>query len=160
MIRLLLRQIGVLLGLALIPAAISGAIQLRWVSAVSVEERSSNPSSIRPGPRLKNAEKTVEGEVMLETVLGWGERVQWVDARPRAKFDREHIPGAVLLNEDEWDQLVPGFLNEWDPEKKIVIYCDGGACEASHAVAKKLREEMQLSEVWVLKGGWDAWQAK
>ena len=133
-----LRQLGLLLGLALLPAIVSGALQLRWTAD----------------------EPLAPGEVRAATVKMWGEQVQWVDARPRAKYDRSHLPGALLLNEDEWNALVPAFLNAWEPDRPIVVYCDGGACDASHAVAKRLREDLQLENVWVLKGGWDAWQQK
>ena len=136
MIARALRQLALLLVLALPPAIVSGAIQLRYE---------------KPGPLAEN-------EVTLATAQSWGDKVLWVDARPRAKFDREHIPGAVLLNEDEWVRLVGPFLDEWEPGKNIVVYCDGASCDASHAVAKRIKEELQLdSPIWVLHGGWDAW---
>lgn len=138
MIARILREAGALLALALLPAIVSGAAQLQW----------------------RGAEPLAKGEVTLATVEAWPKPVQWVDARPRAKFDAGHAPEAVRLNEDEWNALVPAFLDAWDPERPIVVYCDGGACDASHAVAKRLREELQLENVWVLKGGWDAWPRK
>ena len=131
-----LRQLAALLALALLPAAVSAAIHLQW----------------------KKPEPLRDGEVELVAAQARGEKVLWVDARPRAKFDHEHIPGAVLLNEDEWVRLVGPFLDAWEPEKTIVVYCDGGSCDASHAVAKRIKDELQVgSEVHVLKGGWDAW---
>ena len=77
---------------------------------------------------------------------------------PKAEYLTEHIPGAVLLNEDEWVRLVGPFLDAWEPEKTIVVYCDGGSCDASHAVARRIKTELQVgSTIWVLHGGWDAW---
>jgi rhodanese-related sulfurtransferase len=91
----------------------------------------------------------------------WGDRVLWVDARTRAKYEREHIPGAILLNEDEWNTLISAFLDAWDPDVPVVVYCDGGSCDASHAVAERLRKEYpQVTKVHVLKGGWSAWPGK
>ena len=136
MIARALRQLAMLLALALIPAAVSGAIQLKW----------SKPEPLG------------ESEVRLETARMWGGKVLWVDARTRARFEREHIPGAVLLNEDEWVRLVGPFLDAWEPEKTIVVYCDSGSCDASLAVARRIKEELQVeSTIWVLHGGWDAW---
>ena len=136
MIARALRQLALLLALALPPAIVSGAIQLSW--------RKSGP--------------VAADEVSLAAAQSWGSQVVWVDARPRAKFERGHIPGAVLLNEDEWVRLVGPFLDEWEPGKNVVVYCDGGSCDASRTVAKRIKEELQVEgPVWVLHDGWDAW---
>jgi rhodanese-related sulfurtransferase len=133
---LAIRQLAVLLALAAVPALVSGVLQLKWQP---------------PAP-------PAAGEISLGDARKLGDQVLWVDARPRAKFEREHILGAVLLNEDEWVRLVGPFLDAWAPEKTIVVYCDGGSCEASHHVARRIKEELQIENaVWVLQGGWDAW---
>ncbi len=132
------RQLAALLALALLPALVSGAIQLKW----------------------NKPEPLAVGEIRAATVKMWGDKVLWVDARSRARFDAGHIAGAVLLNEDEWEKLVARFLDEWDPEKAIVVYCDGGGCESSDAVARRLRTELKLENVWVLNGGWPTWREK
>lgn len=137
MIARTLRQAAILLGLALLPALVAGGFQLKW----------------RP------EEPLAAGEVRVATARLWADRVMWVDARPRARYQAGHIPGALLLNEDEWDTLVPAFLDSWDPEKTLVVYCDGGGCEASHAVAGRLRQDFSIETVYVLKGGWAAWQS-
>jgi len=136
MISIALRQLVLLLALAAVPALVSGVVQLKWQSP--------------PPPAA--------GEISFEDARKLGDQVLWVDARPRAKFEREHIPGAVPLNEDEWVRLVGPFLDAWAPEKTIVVYCDGGSCEASHHVARRIKEELQIENaVWVLQDGWNAW---
>jgi len=70
------------------------------------------------------------------------------------------LPDSVLLNEDEWNALIPDFLNQWEPDKRIVVYCGGGGCQASKAVAARLRTELQLENVHVLKGGLKAWRSE
>lgn len=132
------RQLALVLALALLPALVSGAIQLKW----------------------NKEEPLAPGEVRLATARMWGDSVQWVDARSRAKYERTHIPGALLLNEDEWSKLVGPFLDAWDADKTLVVYCDGGSCDAGHAVAERIRSELKIGGVYVLKGGWAAWQGK
>ena len=95
--------------------------------------------------------------VTLPQARAWGENTIWVDARPDAEFEREHIPGAVLLNEDRWNELVPQFLATWSPEKRVVVYCSSQSCNASREVARRLRDEAQLKNVFVLQGGWEEW---
>ncbi len=129
-----IRQMAALLGMALLPALISAGIQ--WDNLKAATE---------PGD-----------EISYETALGFGEKVLWIDARPSASYAAGHIDGALSLNEDHWQELVAGFIDEWDDDRMIVVYCDGGGCDASHAVAKRLREEVGVKNVHVLKGGWKA----
>jgi rhodanese-related sulfurtransferase len=88
----------------------------------------------------------------------WGDNVIWVDARPHEEFEREHVPGAVSLNEDRWNELLPQMLATWSPEKRVVVYCSSESCGSSREVARKLREQAQLKDVFVLEGGWEAWR--
>jgi len=95
--------------------------------------------------------------VTVDQARSWGDNVIWVDARPDNEFERDHIPGAILLNEDRWTDLLPQFLGQWSPERKVVVYCSAQSCNASREVAKRLREEAQLRNVFVLDGGWEEW---
>ena len=134
-----LRQLAVVLGIALLPAMVSGALQLQWHAEA---------------PAKKD-------EVTIAMVHNnWNDHVLWVDARSRSKFEHDHIPGAVLLNEDEWNSLTSAFSDAYDPDVPVVVYCDGGSCDASHAIADRLRQEFKLQNVYVLKGGWSAWPGK
>ncbi|MEY2526080.1 MAG: hypothetical protein QOE73_851 [Verrucomicrobiota bacterium] len=87
----------------------------------------------------------------------WGDNVIWVDARPEEDFDRDHVPGAISLNEDRWNELLPQFLAAWSPEKKVVVYCSTQSCNLAMEVAHRLRNEAQLKNVFVLQGGWEEW---
>ncbi len=95
----------------------------------------------------------------LAQAQAWGDLVMWLDARPDAQFQQEHIPGAILLNEDRWNELLGPMLAAWDPDKHVVVYCSSLSCGASHDVARRLRDEARLSNVYVLRGGWETWQA-
>ncbi len=136
----LLRQVSLLVALALVPA-IGQAIYFRnkvsWQSPVPVSEI-----------------------VTLTQARSWGENAIWVDARPDEEFAHEHVPGAILLNEDHWNDLVGPFLATWSPDKKVVVYCSSQSCNASREVARRLRDEAQLKNVFVLEGGWEEWLKK
>jgi rhodanese-related sulfurtransferase len=141
-VKALLRQSALLVVLALLPAAIQ-ALHLRekipWQSRV-----------------------TESDFVEVDTARGWGANVIWIDARPSDEFERDHIPGAVSLNEDRWGEGLSQFLaSQWSPEKKIVVYCSAASCNLAEDVARRLREEVKLpNEIKILKGGWEAWLAK
>jgi rhodanese-related sulfurtransferase len=138
-VRSLLRQIALLLGLALLPGA-GQALYYRdkvsWQSPVAASEM-----------------------VTVVQARNWGGNAIWVDARPAAEFEQNHVPGAVLLNEDRWNELLPLMLMTWSPEKRVIVYCSSESCGASREVARRLREEAGLKNVFVLEGGWEAWLA-
>lgn len=80
----------------------------------------------------------------------------WVDARSPQEFARGHVPSALSLSPAEWDTRVEAVLIEWTPERPVVVYCGGNECQASHSVAQRLREELGITHVHVLSGGWPA----
>ncbi len=104
--------------------------------------------------------------VSVDQAKQWGDQAIWADARPEHEFEQEHVPGAILLNEDKWNELLPQLLAVWTPKRKVVVYCSSLSCNASREVARKLRETVQLKDaegkncVFVLEGGWEAWLEK
>jgi rhodanese-related sulfurtransferase len=141
-VKSLLRQSAALLALALLPALVE-AFYLRdkipWHARVAESEF-----------------------VEVATARGWGDNALWIDARPSEEFERDHVPGAISLNEDRWAEGLAQFLGtQWSPEKKIVVYCSAASCNLAEDVARRLREEAKLpNEIRILKGGWEAWQQK
>ena len=97
-------------------------------------------------------------EVSVAEARQWGKVAIWIDARPQEEFLAGHVPGALALNTQEWEQLLPQVLNRWAPDRKLVIYCSKQTCGASQEVARRLRDEAGLKNVFVLSGGWEAWQ--
>jgi rhodanese-related sulfurtransferase len=141
-VKALLRQSAVLVALALLPAALQ-ALYLRdkipWQSRVADSDF-----------------------VDVQTARSWGASVIWVDARPTDEFERDHVPGAVSLNEDRWGEALAQFMGkDWLPEKKIVVYCSAASCNLAEDVARRLRDEAKLpNDIRILKGGWEAWLEK
>jgi rhodanese-related sulfurtransferase len=131
------RQALVLIALALVPA-IGEAIYFRDRISWQSPDRSSEM-------------------VTLDQARSWGANAIWVDARPDNEFEHDHVPGAIPLNEDRWNELLPMLLAQWSLEKKIVVYCSSQSCNASREVARRLRDEAGLKDVFVLQGGWEEW---
>jgi rhodanese-related sulfurtransferase len=138
-VKSLLRQSALLLALALLPAA-GQALYFRdkipWQSRIAENDL-----------------------VEVAAARSWGDAVIWIDARPDAEFERQHVPGAISLNEDHWNEALSQFLEkQWSPEKKIVVYCSAESCNLAGDVARRLREEARLpNQIRVLKGGWEEW---
>ena len=126
-----------LLALALVPALISA-----WL----------NPK--RPA---WNWTRPAVNELALADAMQLSPPVIWLDARPDEEYAAQHVPGALSLNEDHWDELLAKFMAVWQPGTRVVVYCNSQRCDASREVAARLRHELQINNVFVLQGGWNAW---
>ena len=134
----IVRQVFVLIGLAFLPA-LGQAVYYR-------------------GHASWQQPTVAKDEVRIEEALAWGDSVLWGDARPTTDFEEEHIPGAVSLYQEQWNELLPQMLAAWAPDKRVIVYCSTQSCELSREVAKRLHDEAGLENVHVLHGGWEAWK--
>src|SRR5262245_65987205 len=69
--------------------------------------------------------------VTVEQTRGWGDTAIWVDARPDEELARDHVPGAISLNEDRWNELLPQCLTVWAPGRNLIVYCSSLSSTAS-----------------------------
>lgn len=107
-------------------------------------------------------EPVPDDEITLEEIAAkWQGEVLWIDARPRDQYETGHVPGALLLNEQEVNQLLQEHFEKLqDNQKPVIVYCGGEACQASRKMKEYLKERLPIEEIHVLHGGWKAWSAK
>jgi len=79
----------------------------------------------------------------------------FLDARPVDFWKMSHIPGSVSLPEDDFDSTFAALEPRLRGTFNIVVYCSGYGCEASHVVARKLRDKGVHAAI--LNEGWPAW---
>ncbi|HYE07342.1 MAG TPA: rhodanese-like domain-containing protein [Planctomycetota bacterium] len=133
----LAREAACLVLLAMVPASIAGVWHPR---------------------RPADAPAIVQGEVTAATASTWRDAL-WIDVRPADRYAAGHVPGALRLDEDAWEDGLAELAAHWDGVRPIVVYCDGGGCEASRAVADRLRRELAAERVFAMQGGWTAWSS-
>jgi rhodanese-related sulfurtransferase len=80
----------------------------------------------------------------------------FLDARPRDFWRMSRIPGARPLPEDDFDAAFADVEPELRRTTNIVVYCSGYGCEASHIVARRLRERGYPAVI--LDEGLPAWE--
>ena len=139
-----LRAALLLLALPLVPALLTGWLHPRrpdW-AALRAEARAPAPEQLELA-RLR---------------ADWPDAL-WIDARSAADYAAGHIPGALSLNEEDWERGFAAFIEKWDGARPLVVYCGGENCHASDSVARRLRHELGFENIRVLRGGWTAWQA-
>jgi len=83
-----------------------------------------------------------------------------VDARDAEDYAQGHIPGALNLPSEQ-ALSDPARLEALDPGgRPIIVYCGGGACEASMHIAEALIYQAGKRRVLVYEGGWPEWVAQ
>ena len=85
--------------------------------------------------------------------------IQWIDCRPEADFDKAHIPEAILMNSENYEQAFESLMPIYDPEIPLICYCSS-SCLVSKQIAQRLRKDLGQENIFYLKGGFDAWSKK
>jgi rhodanese-related sulfurtransferase len=103
-----------------------------------------------PGVRMITLQET-------EDLWRAGEAL-FLDARAAGLFREGHVPRGRSLPEDGAGRPLPPFLAERPKESPFVVYCEGGDCHSSLALAKRLHDE-GFRDIRVFSGGWEEWRA-
>ncbi len=106
----------------------------------------------------------VAGAEVIRTVtldqaaaMSFDASVVFIDARDPSEFAAGHIPGALSLPYHDFDRKWPEVSPKLRPDTTIIAYCDGGGCESSIQIARRLARAGYRS-VLVFAGGWPAWR--
>ncbi len=107
--------------------------------------------------------KLADDYLCLATVMAeYQSEVLWVDARDAKSYSKHHVPGALLIPENDVEKYlskpeVMQAIGTSDVEGQVlVIYCGSEACGGSKHVAHKIRATGFHSKVFILHGGWKA----
>ena len=116
------------------------------------------PPRSAPVPFIPEVAQPVEVRLATVKSLFDARAALFLDARDPAEYEAGHIPGATRLMRD--DALGdPDRVKALAPRTRpIVAYCEGGACENSHELAKVL-VEAGYRKVLVYSGGFPEWTA-
>ena len=91
-----------------------------------------------------------------EDLWAAGEAVVF-DARAERLFREGHVPRARNLPAAESGQKLPAEILELGRERTQVVYCEGGDCQSSLLLAKRLHDE-GFKDIRVMTGGWEEWK--
>jgi rhodanese-related sulfurtransferase len=80
----------------------------------------------------------------------------FVDSRSAEEFGAGHIPGALLLPKEGFDDAISSWKALIPFDTLLIPYC-GEGCDSSWDVAELLKEE-GYSRIKVFYGGWDKWK--
>ena len=80
----------------------------------------------------------------------------FLDVRTAADYEVGHIPGAVHVPEEEFEERLPALKSRLERAGAIVVYCKSTDCGKSLWAAIRLRNE-GLTQTRIYPGGWNEW---
>jgi len=102
-----------------------------------------------PGIRLITVE---EAEDLWRTA-----QAAIIDARRTSVYAEGHVPGALSVPASEDRKALPANVLNSPRAGILVVYCEGGDCQSSLLLAKRLHDE-GFKDIRVMTGGWEAWK--
>ena len=85
----------------------------------------------------------------------------FIDARKAEAFAEGHIPGAIQCDHYRLAEYVDRLLALAGCADRIIVYCNGGACEDSVFLCADLIElEVPYDAIYLFSGGWEEWVKK
>jgi rhodanese-related sulfurtransferase len=91
------------------------------------------------------------GPVEVEHALRTGERLNIIDVRAKEDFEKEHIPGAKNLPEDEWLSF-----RGLEKDRLNILYCYSAVCHLGARAA--VRFAAAGYPVMEIDGGFEGWK--
>lgn len=78
------------------------------------------------------------------------------DARREPDFERGHVPAARSLPAAAAEKKLPPTVLDLSRDGPVVVYCEGGDCQSSLLLARRLHDR-GFRDIRVLTGGWADW---
>jgi rhodanese-related sulfurtransferase len=135
------RQVAVIAAVSL--AAAAGTF---WVKGPPSREFRCDPATLKPD------------EICL-AAISVGADVVWVDARSRADWENNGVPGSLLWNLDAAEDpqaFEAAVAVRVAATPRVIVYCGDENCGVSRQIAGHIRALDLGAEVSVLRGGWRA----
>ena len=81
-----------------------------------------------------------------------------LDARPEIFHRLGHVPGAIALPRNDFENYYRKHQAELEKDKNqiLVIYCSSGFCDDSKLVEASFRK-LGYTQISIFEGGWDEW---
>ncbi|MEK6644690.1 MAG: rhodanese-like domain-containing protein [Planctomycetota bacterium] len=114
--------------------------------------RASEPTPAPP------AATTMSAEDVLDHLKNGTAR--FVDAREPHEWVEGHFRGAIHIPASAIYANIDRVVREVPPHEKLIVYCGGGDCEASHHVADALTNDFKFQNVVIYTKGWQEVDSK
>ena len=80
-----------------------------------------------------------------------------IDARDPNEYEAGHIPGSLNLPETQFMDVFQELGDSLPREIPLIVYCQGGDCDQSHAVLERLKD-FGFELLLLYPEGWNEWK--
>jgi rhodanese-related sulfurtransferase len=129
-------------------------------AGISLREKIAPPSPATAVPVLRPGIRDfpeVDAEFVLQIVQTGGGVI--VDARLPVLFATGHLPGARNLPVGQFEKYWRSAIGNVALNRMLLVYCSGGACTDSQALAEMLSKS-GFSVIMIYRGGLDDWLSR
>lgn len=156
-IRDIIKELAIILGLAVVTAFAVNALSPRGIALVGDWDTSQGVITARAKDDVVARELELGDFETVKEIYDSGEAL-FVDARSAEDYREGRIAGAVSLPVYQAEELMDGFKSEYPMYQMMVItYCGGRECEDSHTLAQLLMDE-GYTDVRVFVDGYPCWE--
>ncbi len=159
------KDLWIVLVVMVVSAGMAAAANIGWHKMDWIRQARTNSNSGHANgavdPTTGQAVPESEPELTIEQVhrLLHDGTTRFVDAREPHEYAAGHLIGSILLPASAVYANIDRVTTMVAPDERIVVYCNGRSCDASHVVSDVLRNEFGFTNVQVFHGGWEAIEA-
>ncbi len=133
--------------------------------SIPTEHQSAPSANQSPAERLASKGLSVLGTMEVEQLFNdpqyQQELIIFIDARDDDHYHKAHIPGAYQFDRYYPDRYLPSVLPACFSANRIIVYCNGGACEDSEFAALTFLDAgIPATKLAVYLGGITEWLAQ
>ncbi len=116
------------------------------------------PAVPPPAGEVLTADLVAKGHITVAQALGlYGEQAYFIDARRQEEYEAGHVAGSFRVTLAAFSGKTPPIVGGLPRDGKVVVYCVGGNCDESEAVAKQMNL-MGFVNVYVMHAGFPGWK--
>ena len=80
-----------------------------------------------------------------------------MDVRSHERYENGHIENAFPFDEAHPNEDLIKLRGIFRASKKIVVYGEGAGSDRALRVARTLKKELGVKDIYLLEGGWATW---
>lgn len=140
-----------------VPVTITDSTPKEKTPDASPASTGSAANAAQPAPAAPLPGQLTAEDILLHLKNG---SARFVDAREQHEWVEGHFRGAIHIPASAIYASIDRVVREVPPNEKLIVYCGGGDCEASHHVADALKNDFKYQDVTVYVKGWQEVDAK